>query len=371
MKIERLNLENFRNYSNLDLSFPDPVSIFLGNNGQGKTNILEAIHLIATAKSFRNVKTEYILKHQETKFKIEINIVKNSVFKKVIINYSNGIRLFSVDGKKVSKLSSILGIIHVSILCPEDIFIIKGDSQYRRKFLDIALSQLDSIYLSGLIEYQKVLKHKNSLLKLIKIGKAQINELEAWNFKIIELSKQLFSKRRDFLIFLNKENEKISNLLSENKENIQLKYLDSILNGESDDPEEFEKEFKNRQKRVQAEEIRRGMALLGAHRDDFSIEINGQNLRYVGSQGQQRSAAISLRLAEIEYMHAVLQQYPVLLIDDIFSELDDKRKSYFMDLLNHDTQMFLTGTRKEEFPKIIRRAKVFLVSEGKVESHGD
>jgi DNA replication and repair protein RecF len=170
-------------------------------------------------------------------------------------------------------------------------------------------------------------------------------------------------------LFLNKENEKISHLLSGNREKIIIRYIDSISQGGSDNSEEFEKEFKNKQKRVLEEEIRRGVSLIGAHRDDFSVEINGKNLRQVGSQGQQRTAAISLRLAEIEYMNIILHEFPILLIDDIFSELDDKRKANFMDLLTHNTQIFLTGTRKEEFPKIIKHARVFSILEGKAETY--
>ncbi|NTV45520.1 MAG: DNA replication/repair protein RecF [Chlorobiales bacterium] len=370
MNIKKLRLTNFRNYSQAEFRFTDPVNIFLGDNGQGKTNILEAIHIISTTKSFRGAKYEHVLKHGEKDFNLESEIYKNNVFKKVMLNYRNDSRIFSINEKKINKVSEMLGTINVSILCPEDILIIKGDSQYRRKFIDIALSQLDGIYLANLINYHKVLKNKNSVLKLIKLGKSKISELDPWNYQIIELFKQIFTKRRDFFNILNKENEKISNILSGNKETIVLKYLDSVFQGANNDPEEFEKELKIKQKRVLDEEIRRGISLVGPHRDDFSIDINGRNLRQVGSQGQQRTAAISLRLAEIEYMNSVLREFPILLIDDIFSELDDKRKSYFMELLDHDTQMFLTGTRKEEFPKIINRAQVFNIAEGKADYYG-
>jgi DNA replication and repair protein RecF len=366
MKIEKICLEKYRNYSNAELKFSSPVNIFIGDNGQGKTNILEAIHIVATTKSFRNAKYEHVVKFGENTFKIEIEFIKNNVFKKVMLNFNNNMRSFFVNEKKVKKISQILGTINVSVLCPEDIFIIKGDSQHRRKFIDIVLSQLDSIYLANLIEYQKLLKNKNGLLKLIKLGKAKISELDPWNFQILNCSKNIFGKRRDFLDFLSRENEKISNFLSGNKEKIILKFKDSVLEGNSPSSEEFEKEFKIKQKRVMEEEIRRGISLIGPHRDDFSIEIDGKNLRHIGSQGQQRTAAISLRLAEIEYMKSILKEYPILLIDDIFSELDDKRKAYFMELLTHDTQMFLTGTRREEFPKIINQAKVFNILEGKI-----
>jgi len=204
MKIEKLSLENYRNYSNLIFDFTDPVNIFIGDNGQGKTNILEAIHVIATTKSFRNAKYEHIIKFGEKSFKIEMEIKKNNVFKKVILNFRNGLRSFNLNEKKINKISQILGTINVSVLCPEDIFIIKGDSQHRRKFMDIALSQLDSIYLANLIEYQKLVKNKNSLLKLIKLGKAKKNEMEPWNKQIIDISVNIFEKNLLFIVIYRK-----------------------------------------------------------------------------------------------------------------------------------------------------------------------
>ncbi len=370
MKILNLHLNNFRNYRETSISFSKSINIFIGDNAQGKTNILEAIHILATTKSFRSVKYENMLKHDENSFRIECEILKNDVFKKVKINYDLKNKLFFINDKKINKISDILGIINVSILCPEDIQIIKGDSHYRRRFIDIALCQLDKVYLINLIEYQKVLRNKNAVLKYIRIGRAKERELEPWNTQIIDISREIYSRRRDFLIDLNEKNKKTSFFLSGETENIEIKYIDDVLKGQTSDVEEYIKELKIKQKRVWGEEIKRGISLFGPHRDELKIEINGKNIKHIGSQGQQRTVAISLRLAEVECMYARSGEYPILLIDDIFSELDNKRKAYFMELLNRNTQMFLTGTRVDEFPTIFNQAATFKINQGSIDDYG-
>jgi DNA replication and repair protein RecF len=372
LNITRLYINNFRNYRKESLVFSEAVNLFIGNNAQGKTNILEALHILSTSKSFRTHKDDELIMAGEDSARIEATaqIMNNS--RNFQIRYPRAQKkILNLNGKKIVKLSEFLGAINISVLSPDDIFIIRGDSSFRRRFLDIILCQIDKVYLDDLIRFQKTLKNKNFLLKAIKAGKEKYSALEPWNLQIAKYSVNIVNKRNKLAQYIDKNANIIHNILSNSMENLSLVYQDSVFNGQEIDFDGYEKALLNKQKRVQADELARGIALVGPHRDELALAINGMNIKQFGSQGQQRSVAISLRLAETEFIRSEKGEYPILLIDDIFAELDDPRKEYLMKLLRKDTQIFLTGTRISEFSSLVPQAKIFRIEKGKVLEQSD
>lgn len=367
MKIIHLELINFRNHTKSEFKFSDSVNIFIGNNAQGKTNILEAIHILCTAKSFRTHKDDELIQIGESNARIIASAISKEINRNFNIYYpKNEKKTLMLNGKKIMKYSSFIGSVNVSVLCPEDILLIQGDASYRRRFIDIILCQIDKVYLDYLTRYHKVIKHKNHQLKLIKSGKGNMTSLDPWNEQIEFLSPLIFKKRSDFVMELNIFAHNIHYFLTNSSESIDIRYINSVSNDIIENERAYAEALKVKQKKISSEEVMRGMALIGPHRDELRIRINNISAKHFGSQGQQRTTAISMRLAEMEYLRQQMSEYPILLIDDIFSELDDNRKTFLMQLLNCETQMFLTGTRISEFSALADRARIFNIRKGKV-----
>jgi len=367
----QINIKNFRNHKSSCFDFCNTINILVGKNAQGKTNVLEAIHILCTTKSFRYYKDEELINLDENFSKIEAQAEVRGICKTFEARYSrDGKKCLLINGKRITKSSDFVGSINVSVLCPEDIMLIQGDGSFRRRYLDIALSQVDKVYLDKLIKYQKILKNKNYLLKMIKLGKETRASLDPWEEQMYQISPVIFKKRNDFIDKVKKEANKVHYFLSSSKENLVVRYQDSVLKGKDTEIEEYEVVLRNSGKKLREEEIARGTTVLGPHRDDVAIEINGMSVKHYGSQGQQRTAAISLRLAEVGYIQEEINEFPILLVDDIFSELDDRRKEYLMHLLKRETQMFMTGTRLSEFEQLVPYARVFNIEKGEIIAGG-
>jgi len=355
MIIERLELKNFRNYKSLDICLEKGINIFYGNNAQGKTNILESIYMCATASSHRGNKDKEIIKFNEEESHVKAMIKKGSLSYRYDMhlrkNKSKGI---AINGLPVKKISEIFGIINVIMFSPEDLSIIKDGPSKRRRFMDIELCQIDKIYLDNLISYNKILNQRNKVLKdydFIKDANTMMDVLdEQLEIKAFEIIK----RREDFIKEINKYVKRIHENITEGKEEINICYNPSI------------KDINNSFKNNRYNDIRYKTTTIGPHRDDIIFLNGNEDIRSFGSQGQQRTAALSLKLAEIELVKKRINDNPILLLDDVLSELDEKRQNHLMDYLK-DVQTLVTCTGVESFiNKRSSKDKIFYVENGTV-----
>ena len=335
MYIKNIKLKNFRNYENQEINLENKINIFYGDNAQGKTNILEAIYLCALGKSFRTKKEkELILFSKENSF-IEINYQKKDREGKINLEINNK-KYFYLNNIKLKKLSEILGNINIVLFSPDDINIIKGVPENRRKFLNIMISQLRPNYVYNYNLYLKILEQRNNYLRQIKYENKNRELLEIWNQQLTICAENVYNYRKEFIEkILNKINN-IHSKITEEKEKINIKYISNFKS-----KEEFLKELKNNEEI----DIQKGYTTRGIHRDDFDIYINNNKLNIYGSQGQIRSFILSLKISELEIIYDEIGEYPVLLLDDFMSELDEKRRVGFLNSVK-EAQVLITCTDK-------------------------
>lgn len=360
MYIRELELKNFRNYENLQISFSDKVNIFLGNNAQGKTNLLEGIYLNAVGKSFKPVKDKELIRFGE-----EFCSVKAKAFafdeesnSEIVIN-SEGRKGIKIDGVKINKTSELLDRIYMVIFSPEDMKIVKDEPEKRRKFIDRELCQIRKGYLADLNTYKKILRQRNTYLKESYIDEAM---LDVWDYELAEYGSRIIIKRKEFIEKLESMSREIHNSISGGKEKIVLDYEPSVYFDE-DLRDNFYYLLKDRRD----EDIRNRNTGKGPHRDDFRIAANGIDLRRYGSQGQQRTAALSLKLSEIKIIEEEVGEKPILLLDDVLSELDNDRQKYLINSLGNN-QMFITTTDIiGPVAKSLPEGKIYRISNGEVD----
>ena len=341
MWINKIKVNNFRNYDNEEIELNKNINIFYGENAQGKTNIIEAIFLSSMGKSFRAKKDKEMIKLSENRAMIEILFNKKDRDGKIKIELQNKKNVY-LNGIKLKKLSELLGNINIVIFTPDDINILKGGPQNRRRFLDIMISQLKPNYMYNLNLYLKTLEQRNNYLRQIKEYNKDENLLEIWDEKLAEYAFNIYNYRNEFI---NKIKNKIKNIHSEitnNKEKIEIEYLT-----ECESKEKYLKLLKDRRKL----DIIKGYTTKGIHRDDFIIYINKKEVGIFGSQGQNRTAMLSLKLSELQVIYDDIGEYPILLLDDFMSELDCKRRENF---LNHikNIQVIITCTEKITLEKL-------------------
>lgn len=335
MWIKKIKINNFRNYKKEEINLKENINIFYGENAQGKTNIIEAIFLCSLGKSFRAKKDIEMIKLNEENAIIEIEYEKSDREGKIKIQLSNKKNIF-LNGIKIKKLSELLGNINIVIFTPDDINILKGGPQNRRKFLDIMISQLRPNYMHILNLYIKTIEQRNKYLRQIKEENKDEKLLEIWDEKLADYAIKICEYRNEFI---NKIIEKIKNIhknITNNKEEIEIKYIT-----ECKDKEEFLEILKQRRKL----DIIKGFTTKGIHRDDFVIYINKKEISIYGSQGQNRTAMLSLKLSELQVIYDEIGEYPILLLDDFMSELDSNRRRNFLENIK-DTQVIITGTEK-------------------------
>lgn len=352
MIINKLSLTNFRNYKDLDVSFDPKLNIIYGNNAQGKTNILEAIYVCATSKSHRtNAFREMIqMEFKEAHIHISLEKDKNEYAIDVHLNQT-GKKQFSINKLPIRKLDELLGVIHVIMFSPEDLSLIKNGPKDRRRFIDIELSQLNGVYFHYLQQYHRLLKQRNALLKECQRKPSHDNreQLDIWDIQVVHYGAKVIEIRDDFIRDLNEIYKKRHFDISGGQELMDLKYDKNVS---LDD-------YEDKLKKAQDKDIRFGSTSVGPHRDDLLFDLNGVDLRKYGSQGQQRTAALSLKLSEIDLVIERRDENPVLLLDDVLSELDANRQSYLMEHLD-GIQTFITCTGVEDFIKKDFDNKLFL-----------
>ena len=356
MWITSLEMQNFRNYESQKIDFSENVNVFYGDNAQGKTNIIEAIFMCSIGKSFRTSKEKETIKHNEEFTNIVLNYQNKDRDGNIKVQISNKKTIF-VNGVKVKKLSELLGKVNIVLFTPDDINILKNGPDQRRKFLNMMIGQIRPNYVNILNTYTKVMEQRNNYLKQIRDldDKNKINYelLDIWDEKLASLSYKICLYRTEFI---NKISEKIKDIhknITENKEEIKIEYIT-----ESSDEKKLLELIKQRRKL----DIIKGYTTKGAHRDDFNIYIDGDLVNVYGSQGQHRTAVLSLKMSELEIIKEETGESPILLLDDFMSELDSKRRKNLLSNIG-DTQVIITCTDEMENNFL---GNIYKVKEGKV-----
>lgn len=357
MIIKSIELAGYRNYDSLVLQFDRGTNILYGDNAQGKTNILEAIFISATTKSHRGSKDREIVNFDREEGHIRTFLEKEGVETRVDMHLrkskSKGI---AIDGQKIKKAADLLGLCNVVFFSPEDLGIIKNGPAERRRFVDMELCQLDSFYLYNLNHYNKIVNQRNKLLKDMYLNPDLKETLGIWDMQLISFGSKLIERRKLFVEQLNEIIFDIHKKLSGNREDLVIQY----------EPDVEIAEFEHKLKCSQDRDMKSKMTSVGPHRDDFCFMIKGVDIRKFGSQGQQRTAALSLKLSEIELVKKITKDNPILLLDDVLSELDSNRQNYLLNSIG-DIQTIITCTGLEEFVNHrFEINRVYRVSEGTV-----
>ena len=357
MIIKSLELNDYRNYEKLSIKFDKGINILYGDNAQGKTNILEAIYLCSTTKSHRGNKDKEIIKFGCEESHIRALFIKDEVEYQVDIHLRNEkSKGIAINGLKLKKAVELLGLVNVIIFSPEDLSIIKNGPSDRRRFVDAELCQLDKVYLYNLTNYNTIVNQRNNLLKDILMHPELRDTLDIWDSQLISIGSKVIERRKLFVEQLNEIIGDIHKNISGDKEKLDIIYDPNI------DIEGYEEKLrKNREK-----DIRYKLTSVGPHRDDFIFNINDMDTKKYGSQGQQRTAALSLKLAEIKLVEKLSKNTPILLLDDVLSELDSNRQNYLLNSIK-DIQTIITCTGLDEFINSrIELNKVFKITEGTV-----
>ena len=333
MWINKIKINNFRNYKNEEINLNKNINIFYGENAQGKTNIIEAIFLSSIGKSFRTNKEKELIKFNEENCNIEINYQKSDRDGKIKINIGNKKNIF-INGIKIKKLSELLGNINVVIFTPDDINILKGGPQNRRRFLDIMISQIRPKYMHVYNQYLKTLEERNNYLK--NIENQNYDLLDIWDERLAEYGFQVCKYRNEFIEKIKNKIKNIHKNITNNKEDINIEYNSDCFNKES---------FMDLLTKRRKLDIIKGYTTKGIHRDDFTIFINNIPVNIYGSQGQHRTSILSLKLSELQVIFDEIGENPILLLDDFMSELDEIRRKNFLENIK-DTQVIITCTDK-------------------------
>ncbi len=342
MQIKQVQLNNFRNYNFLSLSFTPGVHIFWGCNAQGKTNLLEAIFIAVLGKSFRANHDDELIRWDANEGSIGID------FSNKIADYSLKFSLKRennreniLNGKPVKK-KELIGILNAVFFSPDDLGLIKGNPSQRRRFIDFEISQTNSAYYQALIQYNRAIYQRNHLLKRINDGHEKRSTIDLWDQQLIDLADRIVFERNSTIIQLTTIAEKIHNKMTNGTEKLSARYFVFGLQ----EKDEYRKWYSEILKSSRERDIRRGTTEFGPHRDDIIFEINSFNGKIFASQGQQRTTVLSLKLAEIELMRQHADEYPILLLDDVMSELDENRRIKLIEEINGKVQTFITGTEK-------------------------
>lgn len=357
MIVKSLKLKNFRSYDFLSLDFDHATNIFYGDNAQGKTNILEALYLSGTTKSHRGTKDRDMIQFGHEEAHIETIIEKNGIEQKIDMHLKkNSPKGIAINKIPIRKASELFGIIHLVFFSPEDLNIIKNGPAERRRFIDIELSQLDKLYLNDLSNYNRIINQRNRLLKDISNRPDLLETLDIWDMQMLEYGNKIIQRRTRFIEEINEIIREVHLKLTGGKENLVLSYEKS-----TGDLSLEEAVLKYRER-----DIRMKSTSVGPHRDDMCFMAGQLDIRKFGSQGQQRTAALSLKLSEIELVKMLIHDTPVLLLDDVLSELDKNRQNYLLDSISN-IQTFVTCTGVDEFVNHrFTVNKVFQVIDGQV-----
>ncbi|AZK45576.1 DNA replication/repair protein RecF [Paenibacillus lentus] len=368
MYVNHLRLEHYRNYETLTLNHFGNVNLLIGRNAQGKTNLLESLFVLALTKSHRTTKDKELIAFGSDHAVIGAEVEKKYGTLNLELRLSQQGKRAKLNGLEQRKLSDFIGALNVVMFAPEDLEIVKGTPGIRRRFLDMEIGQVQPSYLFHLQQYQKVLVQRNNLLKqAFGAGPEMGTMLEIWNEQLAEHGVKIIKRRKQFIRKLQKWAEQIHEGITGGLEKLELSYLPSFGEAEEEDEAVLMEQFMIKLSQMKEQEIRRGMTLSGPHRDDLAFHINGNEAQVYGSQGQQRTTALSLKLAEIELIHEEIGEYPILLLDDVLSELDPYRQTQLIETFQSKVQTFITATGIESINAgRLQDASIFHVNEGQV-----
>ncbi|MGM7684014.1 DNA replication/repair protein RecF [Cytobacillus sp. Hm23] len=345
MYIEELALKNYRNYKSVQVTFENKVNVILGENAQGKTNVMEAIFVLAMVKSHRTSNDKDLIRWDEEYAKIEGRIHKNNGILPLQLVISKKGKKAKYNHIEQQKLSQYVGNMNIVMFAPEDLHLVKGSPQVRRRFINMEIGQVSPLYLHDLNQYQKILQQRNHYLKKLQLNRSKSDPmLDVLTEQLVEAAAKILIKRYEFLELLQKWAEPIHRGISRGLESLQIDYKPSVDVSEDVSLSKMVKSLTEKFVKIKEKEIERGMTLAGPHRDDLAFYVNGKDVQTFGSQGQQRTTALSLKLAEIELIYAETGEYPILLLDDVLSELDDYRQSHLLNTIKGKVQTFVTTT---------------------------
>ncbi len=349
LKINNISLVNFKNFSNLELEFSSKINCFIGNNGTGKTNILDSIHYLSFCKSLLNLKDSQNIKNGESFFIIEGNFTRFDEPEHIYCGFNKEQKKsFRRNGVEYKKLSEHIGLLPVVFTTPNDSDLIYLGSEIRRKFIDVVISQFDKNYLNSIIKYNKILEQRNSLLK--NPQPLSYENFEAWDFQLARVGEEIFQKRTQFIKEISEIFQKYYSLIGEEREKVTLKYISNCN----------EKDFTESLKTGFEKDKILGYTSFGVHRDDFEFSLDGYPLKKYASQGQQKSYIISLKFAQFEYIKNKTGLAPILLLDDIFDKLDKTRVKKITGMVSKEDfgQIFITDTSRTRMPDILKELDI-------------
>lgn len=368
MIVKNLKIQNYRNFKEVDIELNDDLNIFIGDNGQGKTNLLESIYLCSIGRTFRLNNENDLINFNENRSLVELSVNKNKYFLNIeLILEKNKRKQVKFNGVKLDKTGEMIGVLNNVIFTPDDMKIIKESPVERRKFINIDISQIKPKYKYLLNQYKKIISQRNNILKNYYTNSSNKDIINIWNEYLINIGTELICYRKDYINNLKKYGAEIYSDLSGNKEIFDMIYKCNIGNIASMDKNSIKILFQEKINKNMENEIHKGTSLYGPHKDDLIIKINDKECKYFASQGQQRSAILALKLAEIEIIKSEIGEYPVLLLDDVLSELDNTRKGYLIKYIK-GIQTVITTTDDNDL-KILTKdynKKFFYINEGRI-----
>lgn len=369
MYIEELELKNYRNYQDLAISFENNVNVILGENAQGKTNVMESIYVLGMAKSHRTSNDKDLIRWDAEYAKIEGRLQKSRGSVPLELMISKKGKKAKFNHIEQQKLSRYVGNMNVVMFAPEDLHLVKGSPQVRRRFIDMEIGQVSPIYLHDMSQFQKILQQRNNYLKQLQTKKQHdLTFLQVLTDQYMDVAIKVIKKRFEFIRMLEEWAKPIHSGISRGLESLEIQYKPSIEVSEDTDWSKMIGVFEEKFHTLQQREIDRGITLIGPHRDEIIFFVNGRDVQTFGSQGQQRTTALSVKLAEIDLIHSEINEYPILLLDDVLSELDDYRQSHLLNTIKGKIQTFVTTTTVDGIDhQTLREASTFHVQSGAME----
>lgn len=367
MEIQQIELAHFRNYHGLQVEFQSGLNIFVGENGQGKTNLLEAIALLSGSGSHREARDQEMLQWHEEFYRIKALGLSSEQLVTIEMIYGGEIKKIArVNGRKLRRVPELSETVNTVVFSPEDLSLVKGTPGQRRRFLDRELSQASPAYADALIRFGKVLSQRNAVLRQIKEGHSSSGELDLWDEQLTPLAVEVLYRRLDGVGRIAPHARNIYHGLSGEKEQLELTYRSSFPLPA--DRSVWQQAYREKLAERRSEEIARQATIIGPHRDDLHLYLNGREAKIYASQGQQRSIALSLKLSEIAFIQHNRKEYPLVLLDDVMSELDPNRREQLLaDLNRRQIQVFITTTHLQAFPaKLLKQAGIYRINAGQV-----
>lgn len=368
MYLEGIELKNYRNYETVKLSFSPSINVLIGENAQGKTNLVESIYFLAMSRSHRSPRDRELIRWDSDFAKVNGQLIKKSHSVPLEIVLSKRGKIAKMNHLEQRKLSDYIGQLNVILFAPEDLSLVKGSPSVRRRFIDMELGQMNKIYLHHLTQYQRVLKQRNQFFKKAKYDrKHDALYLDILTEQLATEGAEVLYHRYRFVKQLTKWAQEVQTDISNGKEELRISYKTTSSVSDKMSKEELLSQLQKDYEKAKEQEIDQGTTTLGPHRDDLVFYVNEKNVQTYGSQGQQRTTALSLKLAEIELMYEMTGEYPILLLDDVLSELDDSRQTHLLNAIQNKVQTFITTTSLDGVQMdLLQNPRIFKVENGEI-----